>query len=80
MDDLTAEEYIESSFKLKLITVRKAILYIDLNPQVLVKCIVESAQVLNSVKYTFSAVIFTVCAESRVSVISLSLSVHVVHV
>ena len=66
MDDLTAEEYIESSFKLKLITVRKAILYTDLNPQVLVKCIVERAQVLNSVKYTFRVTKACVCAESKV--------------
>ena len=41
MDDLTKEIYIESSFKLKLFKVRKAILYTNLNPQVLVKCIIE---------------------------------------
>ena len=41
MDDLTKEIYIESSFSLKLFTVRKAILYTNLNPHVLVICIIE---------------------------------------
>ena len=52
MDDLTAEVDIESSFSIKLFTVRKAILYTILKPHILVICIVESAKVLNSVKYT----------------------------
>ena len=41
MDDLTAEVDIESSFKLKLFTLRKTILYKIIYPQYVLFCLVE---------------------------------------
>ena len=41
MDDLTAEVDLQSSFKLKLFTLRKTILYKIIYPQYVLFCLVE---------------------------------------